>query len=229
MIRKFPTLAFAMIGFLLAPVPESLAEDVNGAQVRVPLSAETWVATTTAEVEVIAHLTLVDQAPDDARNRLMSQIASLVPDARWRITAFERTSDSAGAQRWTIRATARVDQGHLDDLVEAVQAASRPGRSLRLGRVDTTPSLKEREVALKALRAVIYQSALEECAVAKALWPGHEVGVLRVDFQRPGIQPLPRPARNTHAQVAQADAPDGLSSERRIVLTAWVTLAPVQK
>ncbi len=196
-------------------------------QIRLLLTAEDWVATETAEVELIAELTLVGQDPAAVRREVTDAFAR-IEDAPWRIVAFGRNADASGAERWTIRAEARLPQARLDGLHARARAAGTTGRAFRVGRVDTAPSLAEREAVLRSLRGRLYGMARDEIEVAKALWPGRAVRIARVEFGG-AAEPGPRPFLARTAEVAQsmpAATADAVMTERKIVLSAWVTLVP---
>lgn len=206
-----------------APAPAPLREEI-----RLNLVAEDWVATETADVDLVAELTLVGQDPAVVRREVTAAFKK-IEDAPWRIVSFGRATDAAGAERWTIAANARIPQARLDGLHARARDASGPGKAFRVARIDTAPSLAEREAVLKGLRGKIYELARAEIEVAKTLWPGREVRIARVEFQ-PVAEPRPVPymARAEMATAASAKAGDAASTERKIQLRAWVTLIPAR-
>ena len=184
-------------------------------------------ATDTAEVVLAADLTLVGQDPAKARADVMKAFKR-IEDAPWRIVAFDRTTDAAGAERWTVDARARVPQVDLDGLHERARRESMSGKAFRVAGVDTSPSLAERESVLRGLRSRIYAMAKNEIPVAKVLWPSRDIRITRVEFIDAGT---PRPvAYMARAEASRAGAPAQksakVSTEQKIVLPAWVTLSP---
>lgn len=221
--------AFLLAGLLaVASVSQSLAQEGAGLreQIRLPLAVEGWVATDTAEVVLAAELTLVNQDPAQVREDVIKNLKR-IDNADWRIVSFARHADAAGAERWSILASARVPQVRLDGLHDRVREANARGKSFRVAGVDTSPSLAEREAVLRGLRSRIYAMARNELAIAKALWPDREVRIAQVQFtDTDGPRPVPFRARAEMMAQAPTDAKDATTTEQKIVLQAWVMLVP---
>lgn len=222
--------AFLLAGLLaVAAVSPSLAQETAGPreQIRLPLTVEGWVATETAEVVLAAELTLVDQDPAQVREDVIKTFKR-IDDSDWRIVSFGRNTDAAGAERWSILASARVPQARLDGLHDRVRRAGGSGKSFRVASVDTSPSLAEREAVLRGLRSRIYAMARNELAVAKVLWPDRDVRIAQVQFTDTGApRPVPYRARGEMMAQASSDSKDAATTtEEKIVLRAWVTLVP---
>src|SRR3546814_3763442 len=79
-------------------------------EIRLSLTAEDWVATETADVDLVAELTLVGQDPAAVRREVTAAFRK-IEEAPWRIVSFGRATDAAGAERWTIRS-----EGHTSEL-----------------------------------------------------------------------------------------------------------------
>lgn len=230
-MRNAALLAIA-VSLALATAAPAQARDPEDAreEVRLTLSAEGWAKTETARVEVLAQLTLLQENRSAVRAEVTGALAELAPDADWRLVGFDRGSDPSGAERWTIRAEARLPQGALDGLASRARSLGSPGKQYRVASIQAVPSLAEREAALAALRARIYAMAREEVKAAAPLWPGRTVVIRSVDFS-PLVRPLSAArarAEDVHSAMAAApsSASGPLAIEQKLTLTAAVTLAP---
>lgn len=224
--------AFLLAVLLVLGVPASRAQaqapEAAPEQIRLPLAVEGWVATDTAEVVLSANVTLVGQDPAKARAGVMKAFKK-IEDAPWRIVAFDRNTDAAGAERWTVDARARVAQMDLDGLHERARRESMSGKAFRVASVDTSPSLAEREAVLRGLRSQIYAMAKQEVPVAKVLWPSRDIRITRVEFvdaRTPGPVPYMASAARSAAGSVSTRKSGKVSTEQKIVLGAWVTLSP---
>lgn len=197
-------------------------------QVRVPLTVEGWVKTETARVDVTGDLTLVSGNRAEARGRALAGLASAAPGAEWRVVRFTRRTDASGAERWTFGAFARLKQETIDGLAGKLDALKKPGLVYRIAAIRMTPTLAEIESARASLRRRLYGLARQEAANAQGLWPGRKVRVVRVDFTPHAVleRQKAEPLRMAMTEAAQAPAEAPMAVERRLRVSAVVTLMP---
>lgn len=237
MRRLLPAIVLAgpLLAAALAPGAASAQQYVNpppSDQVVMQLQAERWVETKTAKVVALVQQAMSGEAAAKEQSRVPSALKELAPDAEWQVTSFDRTRDPAGLERWTISAEARLPETALGGIYDRAKSLGKPGRQVEITQVDFSPTIAEREATASALRADIYERAIDEAKRLTALMGGREFRVQRVDFDGGGVpRPLPAPmARMSAAPMAakaeQADMGSGVGSvSERMVATASVVLA----
>jgi hypothetical protein len=195
------------------------------------LAAEGWVETKTARVVAVADVAIAAENRATVRERMTGVLKKLAPDAEWRISRFDRSRDSAGLERWSTTAEARLPETALGGLDERARGLSQPGMQVRVQAVQFVPTLAERETALNGLRENIYEQAKAEADRLSELWPDRGYRVARVDFMadNPPVRPLPYAAAAAPSRAASSDAADGdawLAVAQKLTLRAQVTIAP---
>ena len=197
-------------------------------QVSFDLSAEDWVVTKTA------HVTLNAEAAVSAANAggMRADMTKAVNDAAkgdWRLTAFNRTQDSTGLERWSVTFDARLPETDLNGLNDAVKKTSKAGMQITVGDIDFSPTLDEMETARAGLRAHILKEAQDQLAALNAAMPGRSYRVSDVSFDNTGVpvfHPTPRRMMMATAMAVpaaeEAPAPD---HAQKIVLNAHVVFA----
>lgn len=190
-------------------------------EVTLQLSAEDWVTTETARVEVVIEATATEtgtDAGDGMRDELLTAATSLAPDAEWRIVTFDRFSDPSGLERSRAVAETRLPENGLGGLAGKARQASRPGLQVRIGQIEFTPQLAETETVRKRLRAEIYARVGEEIQALQAAFPqrSYRVGSIRfLDTREP--MPVAMMARAEAAPMAAgAKMPAGVSEKLRV-------------
>ena len=208
------------------PVRQGPADD----EIVLILQAEDWVETRTATVRIAADLAVEAGTFATARGELVTTLAGFAGDAEWRVVDFAKQRDDAGFERWSVTAEARVPEAALADLSSQAQAATRPGRALRLAGIDYTPTLAEHQAALDELRAQLYARVATEIVTLNAAFPDRTFRLRLIDFsQTPRLQPrFETMSRTAALQAADAPKPPpGLAGAEKATLTARVHLAAV--
>lgn len=210
MIRQILSAAFAILLLLAGLVPAvgphaAQAETVRDDTVTLDLSLEKWVETDSATVTVIADLALRSGEFGAARAAVKADLAKLSSTAVWRLTGYDRLGDEAGLERWRIAAEARLASAELGGLSATVSALGEAGRSFRLGGIDFTPALAEREAALSDLRAEIYRATAAELDRLNSVYPDRGYRVAAIHFATGSI-PRPLPAQMMRAEAASKPA-----------------------
>ena len=211
----------------------ALADDRSNDEIVLRLQAEDWVQTATAKVTAVVETVLTGDQAGQQNSRVPPVLAELAPGGEWRVTAFDRTRDASGLERWRVTAEARLSEAGLGGIYDRSQKVSRPGQQVTVTEVQFQPTLAERETTAAKLRAEIYRRAAEEVARAAQVWPDRGFRVQRIDFAfgLPSPRPMPRMARAMAAQEMMppsAPAPEqdaGVNVSERMTLTATVVLA----
>jgi hypothetical protein len=215
-------------GLAVAPVimPPPVMDEVV-----LHLSAEDWVTTETARVEVAIEATATQTGGGSGsgmRDELLAAATSLAPEAQWRIVTFDRFSDPSGLERSRAVVETRLPEEGLGGLAEKARQASRPGLQVRIGQIEFTPLLAEIEAVRKRLRAEIYARVGEEVQALQSAFPSrsYRVGSIRfIEAREP--MPMPMMARAEAAPMADAKmmAPAGVSEKLQV--SADVVLSAV--
>lgn len=204
-------------------------------QVVLDLTAEDWVGTDTARVEIVADAAAAGTAgtgSDSQRDDLLKAVSALVPDAQWRITRFDRSTDQAGLERRRAVIEARLPENALGGLADKARQSSRPGLQLRIGTIEFTPTLAETEAVRARLRTEIYGRAAAELKALEQSFPGRSFRMGNIDFAEASVPVHARKTREAGPAMAMA-APmaDGMPDEEpmnvseKLVIRARVVLS----
>ncbi|MEO9900199.1 hypothetical protein [Nisaea sp.] len=206
MTRLFLSAALAILMLFAAPVVQ--AETVRDDTVTLDLSLEKWVETDSATVTVAADLAVKAGGFGLARAAVQADLAKISDKAPWRLVGYDRLRDEAGFERWRITAEARLPSMALGGIGSTVDGLGEAGRSFALLGIDFTPTLAEREAALAELRADIYQSAADELARLKAVYPdrGYRVAAIHI---APSTAQRPQPAMMMRTEAVSKLASSG--------------------
>ena len=146
------------------------------------LQKEGWVTTKSAKVVVNFDIVQQQETPSELKEQVMASLKSLASEAQWQITSSVERKDSSGLNRWFVSAEARVGEKFVSGLSDRAEKTGRKGFKVRIGRVDFSPSLDEKEQGLGQLRALVYKSALEEVNRLNAVIPDRAYRVFKVEF-----------------------------------------------
>jgi hypothetical protein len=199
------------------------------------LSAEDWVTTKTAHVEVNVDAAVSGAGAATARGDMLKAVGDLAK-ADWRLTSFTRSQDQTGLERWSAIFEARLPESELGGLGDAARKVSKAGMQVSIGNIDFTPTLDEMETARSGLRAQIYKLASEQLTALNGSLPGRNYRIALVDFTSDDEEEPPMPQvfhgpiramAMANGAAPQPEAPSAAPIERaeKITLTAHVVLA----
>ncbi|MDX2028376.1 MAG: hypothetical protein SFW62_07050 [Alphaproteobacteria bacterium] len=195
------------------------------------LSAEDWVMTKTARVMVNVEAAVSGSTAGNMRADMIKAVNDLIK-AEWRLTAFNRSEDQTGMERWSASFEARVPESQLNGLADNVKKASKAGMQLSVGNVDFSPTLEEMEAARAGLRTQIYKQANEQLAATNAAMPGRGYRIALVNFTGDDVGvPMPRVMKGRAAEMnmmmaaAPASPPPSMERAEKVTLTARVVFA----
>jgi predicted secreted protein len=196
-----------LLSVFLALAPAAAAADqlpLPPDSVNLSLSAEGWVEAAKARLVVAIDSARPAAEAGELRSGVHDSLAKLVPNADWHVTAFDRSRDQTGLERWHMEAEARVPETALDGLYDRAKAQSKPGEQVSVVSIDFTPELAELETVIAELRAKIYEKAKDEIARLAGLYPDRTYRMREISFGREGG---PAPVPMTMMKTARAAAP----------------------
>ncbi|MEH6403567.1 MAG: SIMPL domain-containing protein [Sneathiella sp.] len=199
------------------------------------LQKEGWVTTKSAKVVVNFDIVQQQETPSELKEQVMASLKNLASEAQWQITSSVERKDSSGLNRWFVSAEARIGEKFVSGLSDRAEKTGRKGFKVRIGRVDFSPSLDEKEQGLGQLRALVYKSALEEANRLNAVIPNRAFRVYKVEFgglnghQRSSPQLMRSSAKAEMAMSSDAGSGGAATTEiavsRRQSIFATVTLS----
>lgn len=160
-------------------------------QIKLQLVEHDWVSTQTVEITITVHATQNQQTATEPLQTLSSDLSKIV-DSSWRIVGVDRTQDSSGLEKVLLTAKTRIDQKQLTGIREQAKRLSIPGKQFEITGIDYTPSLREINTALTALREKIYDDANTELALVNKHFPGKSYAISGIDLvTQTSVMPLP--------------------------------------
>jgi predicted secreted protein len=172
------------------------------------LSAEDWVETTTARVDVAIDASLAGSDAGKIRGDMLKAVASLAGNADWKFAQFEHSQNQSGLEQWHAELEARIKEGDLGGLADKAKSASKPGLHLEVTDIDFTPTLAENQAVRARLRAKLYAAVNDELKMLNDAEPGRQFHVGEINFDTPEFRPVPM-AR--HGMMASMVAPAPVS------------------
>jgi hypothetical protein len=214
----------------------ALANDIKPDDtVSLELSAEDWVTTKTARVDLDVEAA-VSAANEGTMRADMTKAVNDAAKGDWRLTNFTRSTDQTGMERWSVTFEARLPETALNGLTDAVKKASKAGMQLKVDTVDFTPTLEETEAAKAALRTRVMKDANDQLATLNTTLAGRQYRISDISFQaRPYLlggvrKPMAMMAMASGNNASDDSAPQEHAQkmvvEARVVYAA---LAPVAK
>jgi hypothetical protein len=232
-MRKFACLFLGF--FFLLSTAWAQQEDGHDAMLNkiiLKLSAEQWVTTKSALVNISVNATVNGAALDKVQAEVLAKLASISSAGVWHILSFDRSQDQSGLEKVTIVAQARLPSGGLSNLRDQAKAITKPGETFNVDSITFTPSEDEIRDANTAVRSLIYGQTKDEIDRLDKLYPDQRYYVHTVDFVNDFVRmPTPMMPMNgfaMRAMAAQAPAPamnSGLEVGDKLVVTATVVLA----
>jgi hypothetical protein len=206
---------------------EDIRHDVSMNKVTLQLSAEQWVTTKSAMVNVIINATLNSGGLDKIQDEVLRQLAQVSSLGDWHIVSFDRSLDQSGLEKVVISAQARLPSNSLSSLRDKAKAISKAGETFTLDNIAYTPSQDELRQANIDLRNNIYVQAKDEVERITKLYPDQHYYVHDVNFIANLMNgPQPMVMNNMMAaRIAPAASNTSLAVGDKLVLTATVILA----
>jgi len=228
-------LAFAAVLFFAPDAnanPSSQCCDRNDDTVSFSLSAEDWVTTKTALVNVNVNASVKALDATNVRSEMLKSVNRLVK-ADWRLTAFNRSQDASGLESWSVSFEARVPENALDGLQDAAKKASKAGMAIRIASINFVPAAEEIEAVQSLLREKIFKQAVEQLDIINKNIPSRKFRIASISFAGASpasftrMQPM-----NPRVMMANADFAESMlagggeqAMSQKLSLTAQVVFA----
>lgn len=187
------------------------------------ITNKAWVNTKTALLEVMVNATLSNTNLIKARADIMNHLSQIAP-APWHIIAFDRTQDSSGLEKLTIRAQARVDERRLTEVYQNAKKISKPGVSYKISDIEFKPSLDEVQQVRTKLRETLYKEAKEELARINNVYSNQHFSLNRLVFVEPGSNQNQTQPREMMNMAVMTKMP-AISVSNELKMTAIVEVA----
>lgn len=203
-------------------------------KVILPLTAEQWITTKTALVDIGVSAGVSDQGIEKIQNNVMQKLRQFSAKAEWHIISLNRQQDKSGLENIQITAEARMDQSELNGLRDKAKSISKAGETYTVDNIQFTPSDDEVRAANSALREKIYIQANLEIDALNKFYPTQKYYLHKIDFlPMPSIMPMAKNIMYT-MQAANVSMTAPLIVGNKTVLQALVELAstnelPAQK
>ena len=226
-MRFARSLLLATALFFVPPAASALADDWKPDDtVTNSFTVEGDVVTQTARVVVSVEAAMAGVDASKARGAMQSAVQGLA-DGKWRLTTFNRSTDSTGLERWYAQYEARLPEASLGGLADRAKAASKAGMQLSIATMDFTPTLAETEAVRGALRQQVYAQAVAELGRLNAALPGRNFRIAGIMFSENGAPPMMAPMmlKAARADMATMEASPPAEVSQRISVTASATYA----
>lgn len=187
-------------------------------------SAEQWVTTKSALVNVGVNAAVSDQGLEKIQSEVMQQLSKLAGKGDWHILSFNRSLDKSGLESVQISAQARLDQSDLVNLRGKAKTLSKPGETFTIDDVQFTPSEDEMRQANTSMRNNIYQQVKAEIDVLNKLYPDQKYNLHQINFIS-AIMPMPMMRTMNAMALEQAPSAPPLDIGNKAQLQATVVLA----
>jgi len=247
--KPAPGIKDAILGFLaigaimlvlMASLPARAASEDktirNDDQIVLTLAAEEFITADKPLVTINIDAAFQDAEQGRIRSDVLAALKKLDSKADWKITNLNRRTDRSGLVQWSVFAQARLDQNSLSGLEDRAKKQSRGGFTLRLGNVDWTPTMEEREAGLRVLRTKLYKQAIAERDLLNDVFGTAKFRVGLIDFV--GTGPLVQSRPKTYAEPAMMRAEvasdasfarqNSLQVEQKLQLKATVVIVAAQ-
>lgn len=196
--------------------------------VKLQLTSEQWVTTTTALVNVAINASVTDKNIETLQNAVLQKLDQLSKEGEWHTLSFDRQQDKSGLESIQIMAQARLPQSALANLRDKAKAISKPGETYSIDSVQFTPSEDEVRKANEALRKNIYNQAKTELDTLNQQYPSQKYYLHDVEFISFARIEMPAPRAEMYMSVAgnvAAKAATPLNVGNKVSLQANVVLA----
>ncbi len=188
------------------------------------VTAEQWVETKSAVVNVAIDATLGKEDLAKARSNILNKLNKISDKGDWHITRFNRSQDRSGLERLSVSAQARLPGSALATLRAQAKSVSRPGETYSINNINFTPSLAEYETIRGQVRQNLYKKINDELARVNKTYPNQKFKVHGINLIE-GAEPFPRTAKDRPmALQAMAVEAAPITVSNKVKMTATVIL-----
>ena len=194
-------------------------------KVTLQLTANQWITTKSALVNVAVNASVTDQAIEQMQGMVLNKLGQLAK-GEWHIMSFNRSLDKSGLESIQILAQARLPQAELGNLRNNAKRISKPGETYTIDSVQFTPSDEEFRQGNIQLRNDIYQQTKNEIDTLNKNYPEQKYYLNRIDFGSYGpISPMPLNQMYMKSEALAAAPARPMNVGNKVELQASVILA----
>lgn len=228
-MRRFVLILISALFSITAWADVSLDPLFN--KVILQLSAEQWVTSKTALVNVAVNASVSDNAIEKIQGQVLDKLSKLSDKGEWHIISLDRSLDKSGLERIQIMGQARLPNTDLAGLRDKAKAISKPGETYTIDNIQFVPSDDEIRDANSALRDNVYQQVKAELARLAKAYPDQKYYLHNINFAS-GMIPGPIMPQNVMLAKVSANGAGGaafpVGDKLRLYATVELTTVPDQ-
>lgn len=164
-----------------------------------------WISTESAKVIMSIDANVQQEALESLQPSVLKTLQQMAPNAKWRITDYNRSQDQSGLERVTIAAQARLTDKDLASLRANAKKQSQPGLKYSIASISYVPTPGEVEQARNDLRQKLYARIQDEIKQLQSVYPEQHFYVHKISFADGDTPPMPR---NTKMYATMSAAPE---------------------
>ncbi len=193
------------------------------------------VTSDTVKVIVIINALVEGETTEAALRIDIKKSLTAFIDAEWQINGIERTSDTSGYEKVSLRATARVNERENYNLDNRAKDVSRKGLQFTSVQIDSTIPAHLLDAAEKELRSKLLAAAVAEAKELSEV-AGREYRVQQIAYQNdgaavyrksPGAFAATAAVSNSTYGGGFSDDEESLTNAQKISLSANIVLGTV--
>lgn len=197
-------------------------------KVTMQLTAEQWVTTKTALVNVSVNAAVSDTTLEKIHSQVLDKLNKLSNKGEWHLVSYDRSQDKSGLESVKIIAQARLPEAELAGLRDRAKGISKPGETYAIDSIQFTPSDEEIREANNNLRANIYDQIKAELARLSKAYPDQKYVLHDVNFMS-DMSPMPMMATGMMYKAndnGAARAPLTVGDKLRLMATVVLSANP---
>lgn len=196
-------------------------------QVSFRLSAEQWVTTKSALVNVSINIGVSDSRVEKVHEEVLKKLSQISDQGEWHIISFDRSQDQSGLEKIQVMAQARLASSVLSGIRDKAKSLTKPGETYSIDSIQFTPSDDEMRAANATLRSNIYQQAKEELDRLNKL-SDQKYYIHNIDFAGNIVSgAIPQNNAFISVRMTQGVASKELPVGDKLIISAAVDLAAV--
>lgn len=195
-------------------------------KVSLTFSAQHWVKTETANVDVDINATLTHNSLLQVRKQILTNLNNIVK-GDWHITQFKRNQNSSGLETLYVSASARVKQSSIALISEKAKKVSAPGIQYKIANIDFSPSAQDENKIEALVRQELYQQINKELSLLNNEYKGQNYSLYSASFYKQADKErlAHQSLRNAAVFSTSNHAASTLPVSNQLILYARVILA----
>lgn len=187
--------------FLMSTIYADVSIDPLIHKVSMQLTAEQWVTSKTALVNVNVNASVGDTSLEKMQSQILEKLGKLSNKSEWHLISYDRSQDKSGLENIKIVGQARLPETELGGLREKAKTISKPGETYTIDAIQFIPSDEEKHEANNALRQNIYEQVNNELTRLNKIYPDQKYYLHDINFNSDPSASMPM-AQNTLYKMA---------------------------